>query len=138
MAKKATSNYTAEMTAEMVEAYTSVGKTDSEADQKARAEVVDTFAAKFDFHPASIRGKLVREEVYIAKKNLTKQGTAVESKESIVDQIADFLGMTAEACGSLTKGNKAVLQAVRDALTPEVITDSEEGTGDESSEPVEA
>ena len=119
MAKKVTSNYTDEMTAELVSAYTSCGDTDSEADQKERAEVVETYAEKFELHPASIRGKLVRKEVYIAKVNLTKQGGKVESKEAISDQIAGFLGMTAEACGSLTNATKPVLQAVRDALTPE-------------------
>ena len=132
MAKKVTSNYTDEMTAELVAAYTACGKTDSEADQKERSVCVGEFAEKFDLHPASIRGKLVRTGDYIAKVNLTKQGTAVESKDSIVEQIADFLGMTSEACDSLTKSNKAVLQAVRDALTPviEPEGDTTEGEGD--------
>lgn len=128
MAKKATSNYTPEMTVRMVEAYEACGKSDSEADQLQRANVVTEFATEFDFHEASIRGKLVREGVYIAKKTLTKQGGKVESKEAIVDEIAKLLDMTAEACGSLTKGNKAVLQAVRDALTPEPVQEEgEEG-----------
>ena len=132
MAKKVTSNYTDEMTAELVEAYTACGVSDSEADQKERANVVGEFAEKFDLHPASIRGKLVRTGDYIAKVNLTKQGTAVESKDSIVEQIADFLDVSSEVADSLSKANKGILQAVRDALTPvvEPVGDTPDGEGD--------
>lgn len=115
---KSTSNYTAEMTKQLVEAYTALPVDDSKESQEVRDNCVDEFAENFDLHPASIRGKLTREGVYIAKVNLTKQGTKVESKGKIVEQIAGLLGMASETCDSLEKANKGILQAVRDALTP--------------------
>ena len=127
MAKKVTSNYTDKMTAELVEAYTACGVTNSEADQKERADCVDEFAENFDLHPASIRGKLVRTGDYIAKVNLTKQGTVVESKDTIVEQIAAMLEVSSEVADSLSKANKGILQKVRDALTPEPESVKEEG-----------
>ena len=120
MAKKVTSNYTAEMTTNLVNAYDAVVETngtDSKVDQEARDAVVQAFADEFGFHPASVRSKLVRETRYIPKVNLTKQGGTVEKKETIVGQIATFIGMTEEACDSLSKPNKAVLQAIRDTFT---------------------
>ena len=143
MAKKVTSNYTAEMTASLVDAYDAVVETNgsgSQDDQEARDAVVEQFADDFGFHAASIRSKLVRETNYIAKTTLTKQGGKPEKKESIVSQIAGFIGMTEEACDSLSKPNKAVLQGIRDTFTglsdalalatAEPVDSDSEGEGD--------
>lgn len=136
---KSKSNYTKEMVAELVEAYTACPTGDSEAEQEQRDAVVDEFAEKFGFHPASIRSKLVREEgvEYIKKATLTKQGTTPEKKEAIVAEIAEFIGMTEEMCDSLAKATKPVLQAVRNQFATLTAEPESEGSQEDSPQEVE-
>ena len=116
-----TPNYTPEMTAEIKAAYVAA-QTDEE-----RAAVVKNMAKKHGKTPASVRAKLVREEVYVAKTYKTKQGNAPVSKAALVERIAKAMGVQSEAVESLEKATKATLKAVLAAVTPaEVETETNE------------
>jgi hypothetical protein len=105
-----TENYTAEMTAELIEAYK---KADT---SEARLAVVAFYAEKLGKTVNSVRAKLTREKVYIAKVYTNKNGAKPVKKDAMVTVIADKIGMTVEACDSLEKVNKNVLEAIIKAL----------------------
>jgi len=63
-----TENYTAEMTTELVEAYTKAETTE------ARLAVVTFYAEKLGKTVNSVRAKLTREKVYVAKVYTNKKG----------------------------------------------------------------
>ena len=105
-----TENYTAEMTTELVEAYTKAETTE------ARSAIVTFYAEKFGKTVNSVRAKLTREKVYVAKAYTNKKGEKPVKKDAMVTVIAGKLGMTVEACDSLEKVNKNVLEAIVKAL----------------------
>ena len=106
-----TVNYTPEQTEMMVARYTAA-KTD-----EARKEAVQSIAESVGRSVASVRQKLVREEVYVKPAKVTKDGRAVESKAKIVAEIAEACGQEVEAFDSLEKATKAVLEALRESLS---------------------
>jgi hypothetical protein len=105
-----TENYTAEMTTELVEAYTKAETSE------ARSAIVTFYAEKFGKTVNSVRAKLTREKVYVAKAYTNKKGEKPVKKDAIVTAIAGKIGMTVEACDSLEKVNKNVLEAIVKAL----------------------
>jgi hypothetical protein len=96
-------NYTAEMTAELVEAYTKAETAE------ARLAVVAMFAERFGKTVNSVRAKLTREKVYVAKVYTNKNGVKPVKKDSLVGEIAKKLLLTEEQASSLEKVNKMVL-----------------------------
>jgi hypothetical protein len=105
-----TENYTEAQTVELVGAYTSADTAE------ARSAVVNTYAERFGKTVNSVRAKLVREKVYVAKVYTNKNGEKPVKKDSVVSDIAKRIGMTVEACDSLEKVNKAVLLRILSAL----------------------
>ena len=101
-------NFTAEQTVELVNAYKLADSTES------RKGVVSAYAAKFGKSEASIRMKLVREQVYVKPEVTTKTGEAVIDKEKLADQIAAFIPETLDeaSVSSLAKANKKALKAI--------------------------
>lgn len=95
--------YTDDQVSKMVEVYTDA------SNDTDRTEVVQTLAQEFSKSVASIRSKLVREGVYVAKTRVSKTGAPVINKADIVNQIADEIGVDAETFESLEKATKPVL-----------------------------
>lgn len=102
--------YTEEVVNDLVEAYT---KQDTD---EARAAVVAEWAEQLGVSEASVRAKLVAENVYIAKTRTTKNGEPVETKAKIVGDIASMLGVNEERIESLEKATKPTLKMIREAL----------------------
>jgi hypothetical protein len=109
-ATKKAPNYTNEQTAEIVEAYEQ-GENDEE-----RAEILENLSAKTGRAVKSIRAKLVREGVYIAKTYKPKTGGKTETKEKIVETFAAILGVTTDQLGGLEKATKPALELIRSAF----------------------
>lgn len=103
-------NYTEDQTVALVEAYNAA------ENQEQRDAVVAEQAENLGKTLPSIRAKLVREGVYIAKAYKTKNGASPESKANIVSTIAGLLSASEESVESLEKANKATLRMIRDAL----------------------
>jgi hypothetical protein len=105
-----TVNYTDAQVAELTAAY---GACESDSE---RTECVAEYAEAFGKTPASIRAKLVREGVYVAKADTAKNGAARVKKDSLVEQIASVMGVTSEALPGLEKAGKVTLRKVLAAL----------------------
>jgi D-ribose pyranose/furanose isomerase RbsD len=105
-----TVNYTETQTAELVERYQAAETPEQ------RDTVVEELAQDMGKTVRSVRQKLVREGVYIAKEYKTKTGARPESKEKIVTDIAGTLGVAAESIESLNKANKTTLALIRTTL----------------------
>ena len=103
-------NYSEAQTAEMLTRY------DPDATEAERAEQVEQIAADFGKTVRSVRQKLVREDVYVAKAYKTKTGAKPEAKSEIVSDIAGALGVAGESVASLEKANKTTLQLIRGTL----------------------
>lgn len=103
-----TPNFTAEQTVELVNAYKLADSTES------RKNVVSAYAAKFGKSDASIRMKLVREQVYTKPEATTKTGEPVVDKEKLADEIAAFIpeSLDEASVSSLAKANKKALKAI--------------------------
>ncbi len=112
MSKEKQPNYTEEMTTELVEAYTS-----AESDEE-RVDVINTFSADFGKSPASIRQKLVRENVYVKPEKAEAGKKGGEKKADLVMQIAHACGTSAEVFDSLEKATFPVLRILRERLVP--------------------
>ena len=89
-------NYTPEMTAQIV-------------DQYQQGVDVETIAAEIDKSVRSVRSKLVREGVYIAKPKTTTRKANEPTKKELLNQLEDvapfpvdgFMGATKEAINEL-------------------------------------
>lgn len=99
-------NYTPEMEARLKEVY------DPNADQDTRDEQVAALAVELDKKPQSIRAKLVRMELYVAKEYRSKTGKKPVKKEDMVNEIASRLGILPEVMDSLTKANASVINSI--------------------------
>lgn len=99
-------NYTAEQTAELVEAYKALPT----------SATVEALAAKMGKTVRSIVAKLSREGVYQKAERLTKTGQPVQKKDSMADAIGAILGLTEAETESLTKANKTALDKIFKAL----------------------
>ena len=102
-----TPNYTDEQTAEMVERY------EGAEDDLTRAAVVEQLAQDLGKTVRSIRAKLVREGVYKKKTYTTKTGGKAETKDQIVEDIAEILQVSSERLGGLEKATKGALGLIR-------------------------
>ena len=67
--------------------------------------------------PKSIIGKLSREGVYRRSVYKTKTGESPVTKEQIVRDIEDALGMGHESLTGLEKSPKNILKQIRDSLS---------------------
>ena len=105
-----TENYTEAQTVELVGAYKAADTSE------ARLAVVAEFAERFGKTVNSVRAKLVREKVYVAKVYTNKNGEKPVKKDNMVSDIAKKIGMSVEACDSLEKVNKVVLIRLLHAL----------------------
>lgn len=114
-------NYTPELTAIIVEAYTVCDSDES------RAECLETLSAEHGKGVKSLRQKLVREGVYIKKAYVSKAGKATETKDKIVAGIALAMGVTEAQLNGLEKATKPALELIR--ATVEIAADN---TGVES------
>ena len=111
-------NYTEATASDMVERYTACDSDES------RAACVEELSAELGKGVKSIRAKLVREGVYIAKAYVAKTGEKVERKGDIVQGIAALLGCTEAQLGGLEKATKPALELIRAAF--QIVT--EKGT----------
>jgi len=100
-------NYTQAQTTELVEAY-EAAKSEAE-----RESVIEEHAYELQKTVKSVRAKLVREGVYIKKSKKAKDGNSAETKASIVEDIADTLGLESDVIGSLENATKNTLQIIR-------------------------
>lgn len=105
MAEK-TVNYSAEMTAELVEAYKA----------EPTEATVKAFAEKFGKTVKSVVAKLSREGVYVKKEYVTKKGEKPVAKAELVAKLAKLTGETEENLESLEKATKHALEALVKAL----------------------
>ncbi len=104
VAKKSASKYTPAMEAAIRDA--------APLNQAKAAKLAASFGAGFTGR--SVTAKAVRMGVaYERKVAVTKTGAKVESKEKIVAEIAELIGVTLDG---LEKAPKPALQAVRDYL----------------------
>lgn len=99
-----TVNFTTEQTTELVAAYT---------DNPTQDTVTD-FAEKFGKSVASIRAKLAKEGVYVAKTKEASKRTA--TKAELVEQIAKLVCAEVEQVESLEKATLPALTMVLDTL----------------------
>lgn len=99
-------NYTAEQTAEMVQAYVAAPT----------LETVEALAKKLGKTVRSVIAKLAREKVYVPKVYKTKTGEPVVKKDETADAIGAVLKMSEGEIDSLTKANKTALKKIWDAL----------------------
>lgn len=97
-------NYTQEMIDRMKEVY------DPKASDEDRDAQVAELAAELDRKEASVRAKLVREGVYVAKTKPSKNGGV--RKADLVQSIADALEVDVDVIGSLEKATKVALTRV--------------------------
>lgn len=92
-------NYTAEMTAEMVKAYT-------EAPTK---ETVEMLAKKLGRQTRSVIAKLSREGVYKKQEYVGKTGEKPAKKDDLASKLGALVGLTEAEETSLEKVNKTAL-----------------------------
>jgi uncharacterized protein (DUF433 family) len=98
-----TPNYSAEVTAKLIEAYNA-------------GESVATLAETFGKTARSIIAKLSREGVYKAKEYTTKTGEKPVKKDATADAIGKILRLSEGEIDSLTKANKTALKKIFEAL----------------------
>jgi nanoRNase/pAp phosphatase (c-di-AMP/oligoRNAs hydrolase) len=96
-------NYTAEQTAQIVDAY-NAGNT------------VEMIAEMVGKSTRSIVAKLSREGVYKKKEYVTKNGEKAVKKDAHADAIGAILKLPENDIESLTKANKSALKAIFEAL----------------------
>lgn len=99
-------NYTPEMTAELVAAYSA----------NPTRETVAEFATKFGKTTKSIVAKLSREKVYVKPAAVSKDGEPVAKKDALVERIAEAMDVPSEKLEGLEKAPKLVLKMVLAAL----------------------
>ena len=92
-------NYTPEMASKIVADY-------------AAGVSVEAIAESVGKTVRSVVAKLSREGVYKKKEYTTKAGEKAVSKEALVAQIANVMGVNADNLGGLEKANKETLRAI--------------------------
>ena len=98
-----TVNYTAEQTAEVVQAYLA-------------GETIENIATKLGKTTRSIIAKLSREKAYIKPEYVTKSGEKVIKKDVHADAIGAILKLNENDIASLAKANKNALVVIFQAL----------------------
>ena len=99
-------SYTEQITKELIEAY---------EDEPTR-ETVEKLAEIYSKSVKSIIGKLSREGVYRREIYKSKTGEVPVTKNEIVNNIADSLGIEIEALSGLEKSPKAALKNLEKAV----------------------
>lgn len=99
-------SYTEQITKELIEAY---------EDEPTR-ETVEKLAEMYSKSVKSIIGKLSREGVYRREIYKSKTGEVPVTKNEIVNNIADSLGIEIEALSGLEKSPKAALKNLEKAV----------------------
>ena len=99
-------SYTEQITKELIEAY---------EDEPTR-ETVEKLAETYSKSVKSIIGKLSREGVYRREIYKSKTGEVPVTKNEIVNNIADSLGIEVEALSGLEKSPKAALKNLEKAV----------------------
>lgn len=89
-------NYTPEQTAQMISDYTA-------------GVSVEKIAETLGKTVRSVTMKLVREKVYIKKEYKTKSGASVVKKDSLIDKVSEYLGLTENEATSFEHVNKTAL-----------------------------
>lgn len=108
MSEKAV-NYTDEAVARLHEVY------DGAEAEDVRDKQVAQLAEELGKSAASIRAKLTREGVYVAKSK-APAGKAGVRKSDLVSEIANKLGVDEDVVGSLEKATKVTLTKIVEAL----------------------
>ncbi len=106
----ASENYTKEMVQKLRIGY------NPKADEETRDEQIAELAQELGRTPASVRAKLVRLQLYVAKEKKSKDGSKAETKDKIVEDIARSLGVGSAVVDSLTKATKKSLKLIRDNI----------------------
>jgi len=114
MAKPA--NYTEEMTSAIVDAYIAVAS-DTEA---VRNATVKTLAARYGKSVRSIRAKLSRENVYVAMKPVSKDGTPAVRKDTLAGILSVVSGVTLVSAEKLNKSDLKALIGAFEGLREQV------------------
>lgn len=96
-----TVNYTAEMTAEIVQAYQA-------------GETVEAIATRMEKSTRSIVAKLSKEGVYVAKTKA--KANAVPRKAELIAQIAHAINTNEELLESLEKATREALELIAKAV----------------------
>ena len=113
--KKTTENYTEAQVKRLQEVY------DPKASETERKEQLQELSAEFGKNVASIRAKLVHLKLYVKNEYKKRTGEKPETKETIVSQIAEVLGVDADASLSgLEKATKNCLILLRGTIQAEV------------------
>ena len=108
-------NYSPELTAKILADYAEACDAEG-ANDETRAAALEEISAETGKTVKSLRQKLVREKVYIAKVYTKKTGGKVETKETIVAGIASAMGVTTDQVGGLEKATKPALVLIRKTL----------------------
>ena len=106
-------NYTKDQTDLMVGMYTGVAG-ESEA---RRDEVVNEIAALFKKNVRSVRAKLSREDVYVAKVPVSKDGSPVARKAELAETLVKVSGLALVSADKLNKTDLVALIAFAKAAT---------------------
>jgi hypothetical protein len=107
MTDKKAPNYT-EAQAEHLATEYALGQNDEE-----RKQILENLSVETGRDVRSIRAKLVRMKVYIAKTYVPKTGGAVETKDKIVSSIAATMGVGEDQLAGLNKATKPTLNLLR-------------------------
>ena len=105
-------NYTAEVTAEVVERYTA-------------GEAVESIAVAVGKSVRSVVAKLSREGVYKSKEKAKAEKVGAVTKADLIEAIAKEVGVASEKLESLEKATKEALAIVAGALGVEVKASAE-------------
>lgn len=100
-------NYTAEQTAELINAYTA----------EPTRETVEKMAESFGKTVKSIVAKLSREKVYIKPVYTTKTGATVIKKDSLITKLSELVEFTENEASSFDHVNKTALVKLITALS---------------------
>jgi len=111
-----TPNYTEEQTAELVEGYIAV----SGEPEALRNAYVENMASKFGKSVRSIRAKLSRENVYVAKKPTAKDGSPIVRKDALVAELALQVGLPVDSAINMTKVDIKNVIACIESLRDEI------------------
>lgn len=104
-------NYTPEMTATMVEAYTT----------NPSKETVEKLAGAYGRSVRSVVAKLSREGVYKKAERLTKTGEPVTKKNQLADALGLMAGLTEPEITSLEKVNKTALIKLMNIIAAKTV-----------------
>lgn len=109
-------NYTEAQTADMVRRYIAV----SNESEGTRDALVNELAAEFNKSPRSIRAKLSRENVYIAKTPKAKDGSPAINKATLAGILSISAGVPLTSAEKLTKVDLKNLISVIESLRDEI------------------